>query len=323
MSDQTSPRLLANSDAMVRHAEQGDDRTVWVTEQGSGYDEGHPVYVASSSDPLVNVTCTRYCDAAHPAQIRIPAKARPGDGGDGHIAVIQPDGTEFDTWATTMPSRDWQNGDTITSMNAVTCGSYATGTGFLGSSGASTVGGACLAGGLIRYSEIATGEIDHALFTTVDCATRSFYVYPAPQPFDSQCTGGGPDVPNGAHLWLDLSDAQVAALPVTAWEKTVLRALHHYGAYVLDSGSGADRAHGLFVPWWEDDAQYSSMGKTNPLVQWAASQGWNPNSVAPRNGTFRSTTRYTFSDSWNPLTSIGGWAAHLHVVDPCYAQGTC
>lgn len=326
MSEQTNPRLLAGSAAMVSTAEQGDDRQVWVPAAGSGYDEGHPVYVATAGDPLVNVHCTTYCSRAYPAQVRIPAKARPADGGDGHITVVQPDGSEFDTWATTRPAGDWKPGDMLTAMNAVTCGNFSSGSGFLGTDGASTVGDACLAGGLVRATEIKAGAINHALFATVDCATTAYYVYPANQPFDDQCSGPGTHVPNGAHVWLDLDDAQIAALPAQGWEKTILRALHHYGAYVGDSSIGGARAHGLIAPFWEDDAQYAAYGTPNPMAVWAKAQGWNPVTVHAQNPgdpNQHDTTWYTFSDSWNPLLSVGGWAAHLRIVDPCYAQGTC
>jgi hypothetical protein len=324
MTNRSTPRLLPNSAAMIAQAEADNDgRAVWLTGWGAGWDEGHPVYVAKESDPLVTVQCTTYCDAAHPSRIHIPANARPGDGGDAHITVIQPDGSEFDTWATKQPTRDWQTGDTISSRTAVTCGNFYSGMGFLNREGAATVGGACLAGGLIRAAELEAGAINHALFTTVDCATRSYYVYPAQQPFDSRCTGPGPDLPNGAHLWLDVDDARVNALAVTSWEKTILRALHHYGAYVLDSGSGSDRAHGVFSPWFEDDAQFAALGVPDPMVAFARRAGWNRIAIPPHDGRFRSAYRYSFTDSWKPLESIGGWRAHVHVVDPCYARGNC
>jgi hypothetical protein len=324
MTNQNAPLLLPDSAAIVGQAEANNDgRAVSLIGWGAGWDEGHPVYIASKNDPVVKVQCTQYCDAAYPSQIHIPADARPGDGGDGHITVVQPDGSEFDTWASKQPGSDWRAGDMISSRTAVSCGNFYSGTGFLNRDSAATVGGACLAGGLIRAAELEAGQINHALFTAVDCMTRSYYVYPARQPCDTQCTGRGPHLPNGAHLWLDLNDAQVNALPVTRWEMTILRALHHYGAYVLDSGSGSDRAHGVFSPWFEDDAQFTALGVPNPMVRFAQRAGWNRISIPPHDGRFHSTYRYTFTDSWSPLDGVGGWRAHMRVVDPCYAQGSC
>ncbi|MEA2663211.1 MAG: hypothetical protein QOI11_155 [Candidatus Eremiobacteraeota bacterium] len=312
------PRLLPDSDAMVHRAQDGaPGRTVRVNAQGSGWDEGHPVVFTSARDPLVVPRCKTYCNPVYLTRpFRIPARARAGDGSDRHLAVVQPDGTEIDLWAVDQPERDWRDGDTIAFGSGNTCGNFFSGPGF--GRETSTVGGACLGAGLIRAAELRAGTIPHALFTTVDCGAHAF-VYPATQPIDNVCSGPGPHVPNGAHLWLDLSDAQIAALPVRGWEKTILRALHRYGAYVEDTGSGGERAHGLFAPWFEDDAQYSAFGRRNPLAAWAREQSWQPVPIRARTAAHRPTTWFTFSENWAPLD----WASHLHVVDPCYARGAC
>lgn len=318
MPETAQPRLLPDSEAMVRRAEEGSPgRMVRVDAQGSGWDEGHPVVFASARDPLVVPHCRIYCDPVYLTRpFRIPARARAGDGSDHHLAIVQPDGTEIDLWAVVQPERDWRSGDTIDYGSGNTCGNFFSGPGF--GHETSTVGGACLGAGLIRAAELRAGAIRHALFTTVDCGARAF-VYPAEQPIDHVCSGPGPHVPNGAHLWLDLSDAQVAALPLQSWEKTILRALHHYGAYVEDTRRVEERAHGLFAPWFEDDAQYSAFGRPNPLAAWARAQGWHPVPIRPRTFAHRPTIRFTFSDGWAPVD----WRAHLHVVDPCYARGDC
>jgi hypothetical protein len=311
-------KLLPESDAIVHRAQAGTPgRVVRIGALGSGWDEGHPVVFASARDPLVRPHCKTYCNPVFLTRpFHIPARARAGDGSDRHLAVVQPDGTEIDLWAVDQPDRDWHDGDEIAYGSGNTCGNFFRGPGF--GPETSTVGGGCLGAGLIRAAELRAGTIPHALFTTVDCGARAF-VYPAAQPIDNACSGPGPHVPNGAHLWLDLSDAQVAALPLRGWEKTVLRALHHYGAYVEDTVSGGERAHGLFVPWFEDDAQYSAFGRPSPLAAWAREQNWRPVPIRPRSLAHRSTTWFTFSENWAPLD----WASHLHVVDPCYAQGTC
>lgn len=79
-------------------------------------DWSRPVYLASNSDPVVNVNCAAYqyrCNPGVPATIHISAKARPVGSSDGNVAIIQPDATEMDFWLVTDPGRDWQTGDNI------------------------------------------------------------------------------------------------------------------------------------------------------------------------------------------------------------------
>ncbi len=314
LTDTTSPRLLPNSDAMVAQAEQdGTDAQLFTSEYGGGSDYSHPVVIATAGDPLVKPHCTVYCNPVYlTSPIRIPAKARPSSGSDHHLSVVQPDGTEIDMWLVSRPAGagDWQNGDTIDYGGGNSCGSFYTGSGF--TSNAATVGGACLGGGVVRAGELASGVIPHALFIVTACMDHS-YVYPATQPGDYVCSGGGPHVPNGAHVWLDLSDAAIDALPAKPWEKTILHALHQYGGFVADTkGVTPSHTDNLNQIRFESGAQFVPFGAVSAMDTEAQSLGWNPVNV---NGA----TRYVGSDDWQPVN----WQQHLHVVDPCYAQGTC
>jgi hypothetical protein len=316
-----NPILLRNSDAIVALAERRNTGAyVHTAEYEAGYDFSHPVVIASSSDPLVTPRCTLYCNPVFLTRpFRIPARARAASGGDHHLAVVQPDGTEIDLWgvAQPYPGSDWKNGDTLSYGSGNTCGNFYSGSGFV-QEGA-TISGACLAAGLIRQAEIAAGVIPHALFVTTACLDKA-YVYPASQPGDYVCTGAGPHVPNGARVWLDLSDAAIDGLRLKPWEKTVLHALHQYGAFVGDSaGRRSDHTDTLVQFVFEDDAQFVPFGAAAPMAAQARSLGWNPVSIAPRASGYGRAIRWTASDDWQPVN----WAAHLHVVDPCYAKGTC
>jgi hypothetical protein len=300
-----------------------DLQPLYIQEWGDGSDQGHPIVFAQSTDPLVNVSCTIYCGSPGtgirqtPAQIRIPAKARPGDGSDAHIGVVQPDGTEVDTWGTTMPLVDWIDGATLSAATVLSCGNFYTGTGSSGGRSGATVGDSCLAGGIVTESELANNSIPHALFVKTNCFALNYFVYPAYQHGDRTCSLPN-GLPNGAHIWLDLTDAQINALPLAAFEKTLLRALHDYGGYVLDSVASKSHDYGLIhiKDTWESEAMYKPFGLVPPIDSWAQSQGWRAVNV---NGVIR----WTFSNAWNPLVSVGGWAAHLHILDSCAAQGTC
>jgi hypothetical protein len=329
MSNLTNPILYANSDTIVNNVETNDPGPdVHTSEYGAGYSDAHPVVFASSSDPVVNVKCTQYCSNPNiPATIHIPARARPATAGDGHLGVVQPDGTEVDFWAVNpnQPQHvsDWTSGATLTAQSAAGCGNFYTGPG--STTAATTVGGACLAAGVIRYNEIVSGSINHALFMTTACFAPNTYVYPATQNGDVGCTGS-PNAPLGSHIWLDLSDAQVNALPIAAWEKTLLRAMHNYGGYLMDSGGSPQTYTDTLARFasFEDDGQYSAFGVTSPWQTWAAAQGWNAASISPASAGYIQATRYISPNSpWNPLSSVGGWKQHLHIVDPCYAHGSC
>lgn len=312
-----APRLYPGSRAIVDLAERDDGGPVLRTQEyGGGYDISHPVVFAAASDPLVSTHCRLYCNSANlPGRIHIPAKARPATGSDHHLAVIQPDGSEADFWLVSAPDRDWESGDTLQYGGGVMCGSYFTGKGY--TRDAATAGGACLGGGIVRSAELRAGSIKHALFVTTACLDPHTAVFPATQT-SRNCVGSGPHVPLGARIQLDLNDRQIASLPVRPWEAAILRALHHYGAYAMDGGGreGLDHTTGLLNVMVEDGAQFEAFGKADAMASWARREGWRPVNVS-------GATRYIGSEGWNPLASIGGWGAHLRIVDPCYARGSC
>ena len=88
----------------------------------------------------------------------------------------------------------------------------------------------------IRASEIAAGEIPHALFFSTDMAHTTAFRYPASKT-DGDNTAGVPvPIPEGARVQLDPS-IDVDAIPgITAGEKVVAKALQKYGAYCGDKG---------------------------------------------------------------------------------------
>jgi len=100
--------------------------------------------------------------------------------------------------------------------------------------------------------------------------------------------------PLGARLQLTMSRAQIAALPVPAWKKAILRALARYGGYVGDTGG--DGINFMF----ESSTMYTSFGFADPLV-----------SFAQANGVRQSGGRYVFD-----IAPGVDWARYLRVVPP-------
>ncbi len=310
--------MFAANSAAVIATEFAGGNTQPVREQEAGvYDFGHPVYYASASDPLVTLHCTAYCNTTDngglPASVHIPAQARPAGGTDAHLAVIQPDGTEIDLWATTQPSGNWTTGATISAQGAANCGNFASGSGFTPSGPAATAGGACLGAGLLRANELQAGRIGHALFLVSQCAVG--WQYPAfPNATTDPCTSGrGPAL--GGRLWYDVSDASTNAnAALKPWEKAILNALHDFGGYLEDDVSGGASVSGIgFLA--ESGAAAWAFGQSDPFAT-LTSQNWSGVAVS---GAL--TLRYIGADPWQP----GGvnFAAHLHWLDPCSARATC
>ena len=318
-----------------------EDPPVWGQEAGI-YDYSHPIFFAQNSDPVIKLACSRYCGeagTAYPTTIHIPAQARPAQGTDAHIAIVQPNGEEIDAWAAygtpggsgkypgTPATRNWQTGDTLTAGNIAECRNFFTGTGFgpVANRPYSTAGGACLGGGLIRPNELLAGKINHALFIVLPCGVGAS-VYPTPT------TGSIPDnvcksgigVPFGARLWYDVPDATTnASTSLATWEKAILNALHDYGGYFEDTGDGGRAAIGVQLLLADSEPGFDYTGNRSGWWQPLSAQGWTGiaiRNVQPALGNL-SALRWTGAGAWLPRGV--DWARHMHWLAPCSAQGRC
>jgi hypothetical protein len=291
----TGVRPAPNSQQIVDH--WLDERTgtfgfvVGVAETSNDWD--HPIYFSRSFDPVYTVQCTApfgRCEIEG-QRIRIPARARPAGGGDGHLAVIdRRTGWEYDFWRVHQK----RNGILRASWGGRTRidgngrGAEATASGF------------GLAAGVIRPAELAAGRIDHALFMVVRC-TNGTAVWPARRDnAGRECSDLG--LPNdnapamGQHFYLDMSDAEIDALPSDQWQKTVLRAMAHYGLYVGDTGGGFLKI--------ESGSSLTSFGRPDPWVQYARSVG-----IPPALSTDTGQPEYLFD-----LSNVVDWRRRLKVV---------
>ena len=95
--------------------------------------------------------------------------------------------------------------------------------------------------------------------------------------------------------------AQIDALSLPAWKKTILRAMAEYGMYFGDTGGGG------FGLQFESGSTYTSFGDEDAMVTFAAQ-----NAVPLYQG------KYIFD-----LKTGVDYANRLRVLDPCSAQGTC
>jgi hypothetical protein len=284
------PRVVSNSDAIVKRLTgwgAPEDLRSGIADTTSDWQ--HPTYYPSASDPTFTIHCTESwgtCEVEG-LKVRIPDEARAAGAHDGHMTVVdQASGWEYDLWQVTKKPRG--GGKLVTSWGGRT---RIDGDG-LGSDATAAHFG--LLAGTIRAEEMQRGQIDHALFMLVKCDSGKID-FPA-QGHGLACADRGDAPSEGAHFQLDLSAAEIDALHVPDWKKTILRAMSEYGLYVGDTTGGSP-----WEIWFESGSTYTSFGKVDPMVSFAKQAG------IPRS----SDGKYYFD--WS---SGVDWRRHLRVVEP-------
>jgi hypothetical protein len=259
-----TPRVLPGSAAMVTFllgdhtpgSPVPDDQT----RPGGG---SRPLYYAANSDPLVELVATEPWgnNPLTGRKIRVPQTAVAEEASDGHLTIVlapndaKVAGETVDLWQA-QPVKDgrlmfaWGGPGNMTGTLLQSEGLSADAAGF------------DLEGGQVRGPELKAGVILHALVVAVK-DVKPTYVYPASHTDGSSDEAGAPAM--GQHFYLDYSDAEIAALPVLPWKKTILTALAHYGFYVGDSGNNTLG----FI--WEGSSAHS--GAPEPFVEIGEEQG--------------------------------------------------
>jgi hypothetical protein len=294
----TTPRV-ANSGAIVnRLASFGPPQKMADGIADTKNDWSHPIYFSRPSDPVYTVHCTKpwgTCEVEG-MQVRIPAPARPAGGGDAQLGVVdQQTGWEYDFW---QVSHKPSGGGTLavswggrTRIDGDGLGAGATGASF------------GLAAGVIRPSELAAGQIDHAVSIIVRCSSGTS-VWPAdPHATGTPCSARGGSNANapamGQHFYLDMSNAEIKQLPDPAWQKTILRAMARYGMFVEDTGG---------TSWgvqFESGSSYTSFGYRDPWSKLGRKLRLPVWDGAPHGGT-----RHIFD-----FDKAVNWATNLRVAE--------
>jgi hypothetical protein len=292
-----SPRLDPRSAAMVRRVTGwGAPADLRAGVSGTRSDWQHPIYYPDAHDPSFEVHCTESwgtCEVEG-MNVRIPDHARPAAGSDGHLTVVDQDsGWEYDFWQVRRKPRG--GGRLVISWGGRT---RIEGDGLGSDANAAHYGSLA---GIIRAQEMRRGRIDHALFMLVRCDS-GHVVYPA-EGNGLPCDDPAGAPAQGTRFQLDLSPAEIEALRVPDWNKTILRAMAEYGLYVGDTTGGTP-----WNIWFESGATYTSFGREDPMVAFARRAG------VPH------ASDGTFYFDW---ASGVNWRRHLRVVDACVAQRTC
>lgn len=292
------PRLHPGSERIVeRLVGFGPLQHLTAGQAGTAADFGRPTYHPSGDDPLFTLRCRATPCEVEGMRIRIPDRAEPAGGSDGHMTVVdRPGGWEYDLWRVTEKPRG--GGELSLARGGRTR---------LGGSGLGSAAVAARWGnlaGIVRAEEISSGEIDHALLLVVHCDSGE-HVYPAGGSGRPCSDVGLPErdaPPMGARLFLDMTDAEIDALGFPRWKRAILHAMARYGMYVGDTG-------GTWSIKEESAATYTSLGQVD---RWVA--------LAKRAGVpyFEPDRTWVFD-----IRSGVDWAGRLRVVHPCEAGGDC
>jgi len=200
---------------------------------GSGTWEGEPIgipYVdVPGTQPLVDVTFD-YADESDPGPYPIPPdppiEGGPDSDGDRHVLIVERDNCIlyelYDAWP--QPDGSWEAGSgAIFDLN-----SHA-----LRPAGwtSADAAGLPILPGLVRYDEVASGEIHHAIRVTAP-QTRREYIWPA-RHYASSLTGSQYP-PMGQRFRLK-ADFDISGF--SSEVQVILRALKKYGMMLADNGA--------------------------------------------------------------------------------------
>jgi len=320
-----SPQLDPNSASDISYYFAGNAPAFQVGWVDAGpnqaqYDYSNPLYIAAATDPLVTIFCNKLslvkC-ADGGVQIRMPALALQAGGTDHSLAVLEPNGLEYDFWLVSS-NPPYSNGS---SFSAASEGHYSSAGSDYGANfvapgfdvSAATASGIALSGTQIYASELTAGVINRAIDLLFPCGTTT-WVYPA-----SQATGvcaNGAGMPLGSRVWWQPADAQTNAMPLPRDIKTVLVAFHHYGAFFSNGGSVTSNGQGVGTSaHLENQEPYWLYGnRVDPALLYAQSaQGWLHLTTAA------GVNRYLLSAAGSSVDFLD----NLKVLAPCVTQKTC
>ncbi|MGY3549627.1 hypothetical protein [Bradyrhizobium sp. USDA 4469] len=203
----------------------------WPASTGWNYDVGWgnvPVYVASSSDPVVQVSVpASWGWPGGTVSVHVPVGATGGTPTDSSIVIVDGDNV-YNFWRFNRTSNTTATAQSYGEANAVTD----TGWGTAGKGAGILAVGASELGGMLIKAQTDTGTIDHALQLAVDGSLlKPGYVSPAIATDGNSSSG---IMQEGELLAIAPGTPMPSGLSTLGQE--VFHALQQYGAYVIDTG---------------------------------------------------------------------------------------
>ncbi len=220
-----------NQTATHLHADFGEDPTY-----------GIPYVVVPANQPMVPVSFWESEDESDPGPYPIPLNAPIEAGSDAHVLVVrQGECKLYETYATSYSaSSGWEAASgAVFDLNSNALRP-------LGWTSADAAGLPILAG-LVRYDEVAAGEIRHALRFTVEESQRR-YILPATHYASSITDLNAP--PMGLRLRLR---ANYNISGFYGQTRVILEALKRYGMIVADNGTSWYISGATDSRWIDDD----------------------------------------------------------------------
>jgi hypothetical protein len=239
---------------------------------------GIPYTTVPGAQPLVGVTFD-YADESDPGPYPIPPDAPVEGGSDRHVLVVDRDHcTLYEMWnAWKQADGSWQAGSGAVfdlQSNALRPDTWTS----------ADAAGLPILPGLVRYDEVAAGEIKHAIRFTVQ-HTRNAHIWPARHDASSNADLNLP--PMGQRFRLKASK-DISGYP--AQIQVIFTAFKRYGLILADNGSnwyvsGAPDAR------WDDDmlvtafrslkgSDFEAVDESSLMVHRDSGQAAAPNSFA-------------------------------------------
>lgn len=227
--------LAANSNAYIntigatRHVHADFGSGIWPDPGGGPI--GIPLVIVSQTQPLVNINWTAYGNESDPGPYPVPTAAPieggPDSDGDRHVLVVRQGECKLYELYRAFPVGGGWDADSG-AVYTLTLNGPLRPAGWTSADAA----GLPILPGLVRYNEVAAGEINHAIRFTVP-QTRRAYVWPARHFASSQTGSQYP--PMGQRFRLKASF--VIDNSFSPHAQVILRALKKYGMILADNGS--------------------------------------------------------------------------------------
>ncbi len=239
-TDVSGYSLHENSDGYINSILSG--RSNIHPDFGSNPDYGIPWMTVDSSQKKVPISAYYDDESDLPAEgYPIPSGAEIEAGSDGHILVIDTDACKlYETFDSTWSGSRWEVGSGAIfdlNSNALRPDGWTS----------ADAAGLPIFPGLVRYDEVKSGEINHALRFTVSESQRA-YIKPATH-YASSSTN-----PNHSPMGLRLRlKASYDLSGFTGDALVILKALKKYGMIVADNGSDWFITGETNAKWDDDD----------------------------------------------------------------------